>query len=103
MKPVIIAKGQSTPVVKLDSHAVARITEPVVRLPGDREVMAKARAKLDPRERRHFDALFADARRDPGCGIRPAARIALAKMRAEVTERICVAEKIVSAIRSAGA
>ena len=60
----------------------------------DYERKRRAEQALNPAERRRFRALWADARRDPGCGVRVAVRIALARMRAELVERIERAEKI---------
>ena len=57
-------------------------------LPTDLAVLAAVRGSLNAAERREFGYLYREARRNPGCGIRPAIKIALAKMRAKVTERI---------------
>lgn len=57
-------------------------------LPSDLAVLAAVRASLNATERREFGYLYREARRNPGCGIRPAIKIALARMRERVTERI---------------
>ena len=94
MKPVVIAKGES--VDARDSHPEARITEPVVRLEDDHAVKRRAELLLNPAERRRFRALWVDARRDPGCGVRPAIKIALRRMAEEATVRIQAAMREVA-------
>jgi hypothetical protein len=74
MKPVVIvAKGES--VDTRDLHPEARITEPVVRLPDDLAVKAAVERALNPLERRRFQALYHEARRN-GHGVRSAMRAA---------------------------
>ena len=88
MRPVVISKSESIPVIDPDPHPEARWCEPVVRLPDDYAVKAAVERALDPAERRRFRALWRDARCDPGCGIRPAIKIALRRMAEEATVRI---------------
>jgi hypothetical protein len=76
-----------------DPHPEARITEPVVRLPDVVAVKSAVERVLNPAERRRFRALWSDARRDPGCGIRPAIKIALRRMAEEATVRMEAAMK----------
>ena len=63
-------------------------TAAVTSLPDDLAVKAAVERALNSAERRRFRALWADARRDPGCGVRPAIKIALRRMAEEVTVRI---------------
>ena len=96
MKPVIVAQGESIPVIDPDPHPEARWTEPVVKLPDDMVVKAAVEHALNPVERRRFRALWAEARRDPGCGVRPAIKIALRRMAEEATVRIQAAMREVA-------
>jgi len=82
MIPVVIAKGESVPVVPLDPHPVARITEPVVRLEDDHAAKLRAEAMLNPVERRRFRYLWREAVRG-GAGVRPAIKIALRRQMEE--------------------
>lgn len=91
MKPVVIvAKGES--VDTRDLHPEARITEPVVRLPDDLAVKAAVERALNPLERRRFQALYHEARRN-GHGVRSAIRCGLRRLIAEATVRMEVAMK----------
>ena len=92
MKPVIIATGPS--VDPRDPHAEARITEPAVVLPDDLVVKARVLQALNPIERRRFESLYREAHQQNHEGVRTSVRLALARMRAELTERIERAEKI---------
>jgi hypothetical protein len=56
------------------------VNEIVIRLPDDYAVKVAVKRALSPPERRRFRALWDDARRDPGCGVRPAIKIALRRM-----------------------
>ena len=89
VKPVVIV---ATPWQQLPQPSTM-VSVPVP-APSDHAVKRRAERALNPVERRRFRALWADARRDPGCGVRPAMRIALARMKAELVERIERAEKI---------
>jgi hypothetical protein len=87
MKPVIIAKGESIPV---ESHPEARVTEPVVQLDDDHEVKRRAEKLLNAAERRRFQTLWREARRN-GYGVKLAIRAALRRQIEEATERLEVA------------
>ena len=73
----------------------AAVNEPVIR-PDDYVVKAAVERALNPAERRRFRALWDDARRDPGCGVRPAIKIALRRMAEEATVRIQAAMREVA-------
>ena len=82
--------------VPRDPHPMARIATPVVTLEDDHEVKRRAELALSPAECRRFRALWADARSDPGCGVRPAIKIALRRMTEEATVRIQAAMRAAS-------
>ena len=84
MKPVILSRGESIPV---DTHAEARVTEPVVTLPDDHGVKLACERLLSPAERRRFRALWREARRN-GHGVKSAIRAALRRQMEEATERL---------------
>ena len=88
MNPVVIAKGESIPVIDPDPHPEARWCEPVVRLPDDYAVKAAVERALDPLERRRFRALWREAHDRNHNGIRTSIRLALLEMRREATARI---------------
>ena len=88
MRPVVISKSESIPVIAPDPHPEARWAEPVVRLPDDMAVKAAVERALNPVERRRFRALWREAHNRNHNGIRTSVRLALLTMRREATERI---------------
>ena len=88
MKPVIVAQGESIPVIDPDPHPEARWCEPVVVLPDDLVVKAAVERALNPVERRRFRALWREAHDRNHNGVRTSIRLALLTMRREATERI---------------
>ena len=90
LNSVVIAKGESVPVVDLDPHPIARITTPVATPLNDHAVLRAVEKLLDPNERRRFRFLWREASRG-GAGVRPAIKIALQRQMEEVTARLATA------------